>query len=300
MNRKKLIFAALPSMLMLGACSRSAVVPEQEIPEYITVSTHIGALTKIATSDDGSQTFSEGDKISVYAWTGSADSAPSESALVVNNAVNTLSGGKWTAEPQMLWKNLRDKHYFVGIYPSRVQAEADLSKVAYKMDVADQEKSDLLVAAELSGRLAETNPVPLTFNHMMAKVVVELSFRNQWGGGAPEVEAVKLAGVASDAVIDCLTGVVTAGTDKVEMTVPETVKNTGYASVIVPQNGVNTISVVIDGKSYSYQHPAGFTFASGKITKIILVVGRNQLDLGDVKINDWETGEIIEDGEALD
>lgn len=300
MNRKKLIFAALPSMLMLGACSRSAVSPEHEVPEYITVSTRIETLTKVVTEGDGSQKFADGDKISVYAWTGSSTSAPSESELVVNNAVNTLSGGNWTAAPQMLWKNLRDKHYFVGMYPARTQAEADLSKVAYRMDVADQEKSDMLVAAELSGKLAETNPVALAFNHMMAKVVVELSFRDQWGGGAPDVEAVKLADVASDAAIDCLTGVVTAGTDKADMTVPEIVKNTGYASVIVPQNGVNTISVVIGGKSYSYQHPTGFTFASGKITKIILVVGRNQLDLGDVKINDWQKGETIDGCEALD
>ena len=44
--------------------------------KYITVSTSIGDMTRVATNDDGSQSFENGDQISVFAWTGDATVAP--------------------------------------------------------------------------------------------------------------------------------------------------------------------------------------------------------------------------------
>ena len=50
--------------------------------------------------------------------------------------------------------------------------------------------------------------MPLTFDHVMAKVSIELTYRNQWADeyedGIPAVEEVYIANVASDATIDCL------------------------------------------------------------------------------------------------
>ena len=287
---------------MLGACTKTGKV---ETPEFITVSSGIGTMSKVTTAADGSQSFSEGDKISIYAWTGAPAPVPAADARVVDNSINTLGkDGKWTAAPQMLWNNLTENHYFIGIYPANAQSVADFAKLSHKVDVADQTGSDILIANELSGKIAQSNPVPLTFDHVMAKVSIELTYRNQWADeyedGIPAVEEVYIANVASDATIDCLNKAVTAGSAKAAVAVPAVENNKKYVSVIVPQTGVKSVTVKINGRNYTYTHREDFKFESGKITTIKLIVGRNQIDLGDVQINGWTSGETIDGGEALD
>lgn len=288
-------YSVVIAALALLGCNK--VEEKPAAPEFITVSTSI--LTKISTHPDGSQVFTSGDKISVYAWTGSPASVPAE--RVVENAINTLgTDGKWTAAPQMLWKNLTEKHYFIGVYPAHAAAEADLTNVAFTLDPSDQTASDLLVASELSGRLAETNPVVLNFGHLMAKLSIELSFRNQWGGQTPDVEAVRLKNVDSNASVNLLTKVVSPkGAGTADLGIPELEENTKYGSVIIPQGGVNTVAITIGGSDYVYTHPGDINFESGKITTIRLIVGRNQVDLGEVVINDWQDGQTISGGEAV-
>ena len=291
--KAKYIISALAAVAVMG-CNK---VENSPAPEYITVSTNI--LSKVSTNADGSQIFTAGDKISVYAWTGDPASVPG--VRVVDNAINTLgTDGVWTAAPQMLWKNLVDKHYFIGVYPSHAASEADLSAVKVSVDPADQLSSDVLVATELSGRIAENNPVLLSFSHVMAKVSIELSYRNQWGGGVPEVSAVKIKNLASSASLDLLTKTVTAdASPKSDTAIPELKENEIYGSVLVPQSGITTIAITIDGSDYIYTHPSDISFESGKVTTIRLIVGRNQIDLGDVTIEDWADGQTISGGEAL-
>ena len=69
--------------------------------------------------------------------------------------------------------------------------------------------------------------------------------------------------------------------------------------MLVPQDGVRTIAITIDGSDYIYTHASDISFASGKVTTIRLIVGRNQIDLGDVTIQDWADGQTINGGEAL-
>ena len=300
--KRTIIITAAAAALMLGACTKTGKV---ETPEFITVSSGIGTMSKVTTAADGSQSFSEGDKISIYAWTGAPAPVPAADARVVDNSINTLGkDGKWTAAPQMLWKNLTENHYFIGIYPANAQSVEDFAKLSHKVDVADQTGSDILIANELSGKIAQSNPVPLTFDHVMAKVSIELTYRNQWADeyedGIPAVEEVYIANVASDATIDCLNKAVTAGTDKAKFALPQIEENKKYVSVIVPQTGVKSVTVKINGRNYTYTHREDFKFESGKITTIKLIVGRNQIDLGDVEINGWTSGETIEGGEALD
>lgn len=300
--KRTIIITAAAAALMLGACTKTG---EVETPEFITVSSGIGTMSKVTTAADGSQSFSEGDKISIYAWTGAPAPVPAADARVVDNSINTLGkDGKWTAVPQMLWKNLTENHYFIGIYPANAQSVADFAKLSHKVDVADQTGSDILIANELSGKIAQSNPVPLTFDHVMAKVSIELTYRNQWADeyedGIPAVEEVYIANVASDATIDCLNKAVTAGTDKAKFALPQIEENKKYVSVIVPQTGVKSVIVKINGRNYTYTHREDFKFESGKITTIKLIVGRNQIDLGDVQINGWTSGETIDGGEALD
>ena len=290
---------ALASMVcVLGSCNNGEKDPvTNDASEYITISTNI--LTRVAVAENGSQEFENGDKISVYAWTGSKASVPDISQRVVDNAINTLAGGTWQAVPQMLWKNMSDEHFFIGVYPSNAQSIANLEESDFEVN-ANLEESDLLVATNLDGIKAQANPVSLTFDHLLAKVIVNLEFRNQWGADGPEVASVTLDDVATKCKVNYLQKTVVAGTERGTFALAEVKANQSYASIVVPQSGIKTIKVNINGRDYVYQHDTDIDFEGGKYTIINLTVGRNELSLGSIVINDWLKGDEISGGEALD
>lgn len=303
MKKKHSFIAVAALALMATACSNEENGGANEAAKYITVSPTIGQMTRV--TSDSPQAFEAGDQISVFAWTGTAESVNTDD-LIVNGSINTLSSdlSAWTAEPQMLWKNTTDAHYFLSVYPSR--SIADFTADQYTLDVADQEKSDLLVATNLTGLTATNNPVSLTFNHAMAKLIVNLSFRNQWGTDdngdsvSPTVTSVNATAMTA-ATVDYVTAtgtVVTATGEQGAVSLPATTANTQYTSIMVPQTGFNTIAIVIDGKTYTFTHTADIPLESGKYTTVSLIVGRNQIDLGTVSISDWTEGETITGGEA--
>ena len=290
---------ALASMVcVLGSCNNGEKDPvTNDASEYITISTNI--LTRVAVAENGSQEFENGDKISVYAWTGSKASVPDISQRVVDNAINTLAGGTWQAVPQMLWKNMSDEHFFIGVYPSNAQSIANLEESDFEVN-ANLEESDLLVATNLNGIKAQANPVSLTFDHLLAKIIVNLEFRNQWGADGPEVASVTLDDVATKCKVNYLQKTVVAGTERGTFALAEVKANQSYASIVVPQSGIKTIKVNINGRDYVYQHDTDIDFEGGQYTIINLTVGRNELSLGSIVINDWLKGDEISGGEALD
>ena len=304
MKKKTYLFALMAMALTLGSCSDNENGIGGETSKYITVSTSIGNMTRVATDANGGQTFEEGDEISVYAWTGAPTVAPETSERVVNNAINKLTNGSWVSTPQMLWKNNRDKHYFIGVYPTA--AISDLSAGEYTFDVNKQTESDLLVAVNkdgLSYNVDEQQPVPLTFTHVMAKLVVNLTYKNQWGTEGPTVDKVAVGNAAKKATVNYLTKVVTPSAvaeDKADFDMPAITANKKYASIIIPQDGVQKITITIGGKDFIYDNGTPFKLESGKITTVNLEVGRDVIKLGDVNISDWgSTGEPIK-GEAYD
>ena len=304
MKTKTYLFALMAMALTLGSCSDNENGIGGETSKYITVSTSIGNMTRVATDANGGQTFEEGDEISVYAWIGAPTVAPETRERVVNNAINKLTNGSWVSTPQMLWKNNRDKHYFIGVYP--ISAISDLSAGEYTFDETKQVESDLLVAVNkdgLSYNVDEQQPVPLTFTHVMAKLVVNLTYKNQWGTEGPTVDKVAVGNAAKKATVNYLTKVVTPSAvaeDKADFDMPAITANKKYASIIIPQDGVQKITITIGGKDFIYDNGTPFKFESGKITIINLEVGRDVIKLGDVNISDWgSTGEPIK-GEAYD
>ena len=301
MKTKTYLFALMAMALTLGSCSDNENGIGGETSKYITVSTSIGNMTRVATDANGAQTFEEGDEISVYAWTGDATKAPTASERVVNNAINKLTSGSWVSTPQMLWKNNREKHYFIGVYPTK--AISDLTAGEYAFDETKQVESDLLVAVNTDGITAEDKQaVPLTFTHVMAKLLVNLTYKNQWGTEGPTVDKVVVGDALKSATVNYLTKVVTPSAvaeDKANFDMPALTANKQYASIIIPQDGVQKITVVIGGKNFIYDNGTPFKFESGKVTTINLVVGRDTITLNEVKITDWETSTPIT-GEAVD
>lgn len=299
MKTKTYLFVLMT--MALGSCSDNENGIGGETSKYITVSTSIGNMARVATDANGDQTFEEGDEISVYAWTGDATTVSAATGRVVDNAKNKLTKGSWISTPQMLWKNNRDKHYFIGVYPTK--AISDLAAGEYVFDATKQVESDLLVAVNTDGITAEgKQAVPLTFTHVMAKLVVNLTYKNQWGTEGPTVDKIVVGDAVKKATVNYLTKVVTPSAvaeDKANFDMPALTANKQYASIIIPQDGVQKITVVIGGKNFIYDNGTPFKFESGKVTTVNLVVGRDTITLNEVKITDWETSTPIT-GEAVD
>lgn len=294
MNIKNLLLATTAALL--AACSTdSDVLPPQDLGQ-IRVTASVGAMTRVAHSGN-STTFETNDRISVYAWLGADNNMQ---RLVVDNSINTLSGdGTWTAEPQMLWADNTSDHYFLGIYPERNRT-TDYDADPYTLDFNNQTASDLLVARTTAKPTGSA--VKLEFEHVMAKLVVNLSFRNEWTT-APEVASVT-ATACTEATVNYLENPVevTPATGQNLVVIPFTGTSASFAGIMIPgQSGFRTINVTLEnGKVYTYTHSADIDLQPGRYTTVNLVLGRDRIELDDAGINvsDWENGTSIDGAEA--
>ena len=289
---KKLLIIAAVGFAAL-ACNKGVITPDGTGRE-IAIQANIGPLSKVTTTGNTAN-FNPGDKLSLYAWTGSA--AAVGTPLVVDGVKNTLgTDGKWTPETQMLWADMVTSHYFLGIYPARTVT--NFTADGYELNPAKYEESDLLVAKNVAGLKAQNDPVALTFDHLMAKLNVNLTFRNQWAT-EPTVTAVT-ATARKTATVDYLSPLVTASGTAEAIALTST-KNSEWSGLQVPQSGVHTITVTIEGKDYIYTHNTDIPLGSGKFTTVNLIVGRDQIVLAsEIAISPWTSqGEAIE-GDALE
>lgn len=296
MNIKNLLLAT--TAILLTACSTdSDVLPPQDLGQ-IRVTASVGAMTRVAHSGN-STTFETNDRISVYAWLGADNDMQ---RLVVDNSINTLGGdGTWTAEPQMLWADNTSDHYFLGIYPERNGA-TDYDADPYTLDFNNQTASDLLVARTTAKPTGSA--VKLEFEHVMAKLVVNLSFRNEWTT-APEVVSVT-AVACTEATVNYLENPVevTPVTGQNLVVIPFTGTSASFAGIMIPgQSGFRTINVTLEnGKVYTYTHPSGIDLQPGRYTTVNLVLGRDRIELDDagISVSDWENGTSIDGAEATE
>lgn len=290
-------FALAVTGLWTAGCSDHNDTPS-EAAKYITVNTSIGQMTRVATDDDGSQRFVSGDEISIYAWLGTATE---QSQMVVNGVTNRYDGTTWTASPQMLWADQQSDHYFLGIHPVRTVSSFTVEPFTFTA-TGD---NDLLVARKPDAVTAKDNPVSLVFNHVMAKLVVNLNFRNQFSADELAKVFVK-AKVKTEATVNFLNETVTPADDATQknwsMNATTAAKDyaQSFQTIVVPQSDFREITVTIGSSDYTYTHSGEIKLESGKYTTVNLTVGRDRIELGSVTIKDWEKGEVIDDGEALD
>lgn len=298
MKTKNIIKTSVAAALLVLAACTNDHEPGYAPAKEIRVDASIGQMTRV-TTDGNESAFEPGDRISVYAWLGADNDMQ---RLVVDNSINTLGGdGTWTADPQMLWADNTSDHYFLGIYPERNGA-TDYDADPYTLDFNNQTASDLLVARTTAKPTGSA--VKLEFEHVMAKLVVNLSFRNEWTT-APEVVSVT-AVACTEATVNYLENPVevTPATGQNLVVIPFTGTSASFAGIMIPgQSGFRTINVTLEnGKVYTYTHSADIDLQPGRYTTVNLVLGRDRIELDDAGINvsDWENGTSIDGGEATE
>ena len=273
-------------------------------PKYINIDAQLSQPTKTTIAADGTMSFTSGDAISVYAWTGSASTLPTTAdGFVVAGNTNTFNGSTWTASPQMLWKDLTSPHFFIATYPQR-----DITQTNFTLYTSKQSECDVMVATNLGtdskGIIATETAIPLAFDHLMAKLQVNLQFRNQWGESGPTSVAVSINSKGS-ATIDYLAKSVTPTGDASYINLPSVAAAVeGYAksyeSIVIPVSDLKNIKIAIDGHDYIYTHDTAIQLQGGKTTIVNLMVGRNEITLGSMSIKGWEELVVIGDDKPVE
>ena len=284
--------ALLAAGVLLAGCSKEKGGQEPAARSAITIEAAIGTPTKVTYSGDAAA-FEDGDQISLYAWMGSAEAVPEKK--IVDGVVNTFDGTVWTPETQMLWSHVKENHYFLGVYPKKYIT--DFTADDYTLG------DDLMIATELTGIPFKENaePVKLSFTHALARMDVNLRFRNQWEE-TPEVTLVS-AYAKREYTVNYLTKAVTATGDKFIVPVAAVSTVPGYersfSGLQVPQDGVTKVSVLIGGNEFVFTAAQPISLESGKVTTLNLYVGRDKIELDSVTVNPWVDHNPIQGGEAV-
>lgn len=252
----------------------------------ITIQASIGIMTRVSYDGNGSS-FTSGDTLLLYGWTGGPTAVPEK--RVVDAVKNSFDGNGWIPSNPMLWKNSTAAHYFIGIYPVP-DSVTSFTEAAYTLDTDDYESSDLLIATNLSGVKATDGPVNLNFDHVMAKLNVNLKFRNEYCDTAT-VDSVKIASMTT-ASVNYLTKEVTATGNASTIRIPSMRSalegfDYSFSSIMVPQTDVRMITVSVGEKKYVYTTATDIPLESGKNTTLSLTLGRDLVELDDVSVADW-------------
>lgn len=290
--KTKFLYSVLALAGLWTGCSKEEEAPPSS--RDIEITTRIGTLTRAT-----DRAFETGDRISVYAYE-SGDAT----RMVVGGVANTLQAdGSWTAATPMKWKDDATAHDFIGVYPENGSLTSFTSQAVTLGD--DLHANDLLIATA-TGRRAAGGAVPLTFDHVMSRVAVCLTF-NENLGTAPTVDRVVLRCRLS-ATVDYTAKTVTASGAVGEMAMTPAAATHTYTAVTCPQTlaaGEAMVVITIAGKDYTFAHTAALALEAGKHRNINLTVNGTapedlSLSLGSITINDWGNSETIEGGEATD
>ena len=285
--RQKMLRAGLLSFALFFSCCCG---DDHDDAKYINIEAAIGSISPASVS------FTTGDKMTLYAWTGSTDAA---SASIVVDGVECTYGSdsRWTAASPVVWSDTDAPHYFIAFSPAH--RVSSFTADPYTLNPSDQRASDLLVARNLTGVMPSDNPVPLLFGHAMSRLDVNLQFRNQWAI-VPTVSSVT-AKAANSCTIDYLAETYNVGA-QTDIALPATATAEGYAlsyrSIMVPQK-FRSLTITVNGMPLTYTHNSDIPLTAGKFATLNLFVGRESIDLGAVSIDDWVAGAVVEGGSSL-
>ena len=290
------IIAVAVGLFSVMGCSKESGMGDDCFSD-ITIQASIGEMTKVSYRGD-TTAFDKGDKILIYGWTGSKTSVPEQK--VVDGVTNRFNGNVWVPAKQMRWKNATDKHFFLGIYPVPENLSS-FTGADYTLSITDYKSSDLLIATNLGGIKATDGPVNLTFDHVMAKLNVNLKFRSEYGG-TPAVSSVKIT-VKTTATVNYLTKKVTAQGDGQDVSIPKINKtapgyNVSYSSIQIPQTGVRSITITVGDTVFVYESSQDIPLIAGKFTTIDLMIGKDVVDMNAISVSEWEAASDLPAGVA--
>lgn len=300
MKTRKLLATVLVASLTFIACSSDDETnssTSKEVKIVTSVSGNGLATKAVIDPVTGAGNLENGDKIllitykpSVGTAIGLKDYTIGSSKLYWDNLITgTYSDTQWSADQLPA---LGEPPYdFIAYYPN-----VTFLQVFMGFNAATATNPDLL-GAKTAG-VSKGGTVDLTFNHLMHKLVVNLS-SNVYTESELASATVSLKNLFSTANIDHTSVLVipsgASGTD----TYPQkqgTKTNFIVAPQTLPAAGTAMIEIAISGKTYNYKIPTALTrLESGKVLTLNLTINRDQVSLVSQNISPWGTQATIDE-----
>lgn len=294
MMKKVLIISAL-TVFAMSCCSKN----DDGFP---TPSNQMEFTVEYPTSRATATKFEANDEMGVYVTQYNGNNAlPLEiSGNYANNVRSTYNGTKWVNSPVIYWEEGKFDVY--AFYPYAKLASVDEHLFTVSLDQSTEETANVLSGYEASDFLwakatgiSKMDAVPLTFNHMMSKVVINLVKGEDYAGDIPSEAVVRIHNTVPTAVVDIATGVVTKyGYDSAKSITTKKVSDGIYTAIIVPQrldNRLPLIEVLSHGVSYLVE--SKFHFRSGTQHTINLVLNSNpekvKIEIGGEIQGGWDS-----------
>lgn len=256
--------------LTLTACNNDDdVLNGGQEPGVVNIVTSInGPQTRVVMNEDGSGSFTDGDKIKLgvfnldlgradeYDYTiGSTKLYWEDVATKIGEADGYKFGG-WYANP----------------LPNNLLAMPNF-------DVAAAEDPDLLLATPATAAVGET--VNLVFKHAMHKLVVNVTYDGDFTGVNTNNVSIKPVGMNASAAINVQTGIVTPGeaTDTDGDYAAQTLINNACSFILAPQKlttDAEWLEINLGGQPLTFNVPANYTTSGGSTEAL------SQLNSGEV------------------
>ena len=291
---KKIFILSAMAALVMSSCTKSD-------DEITPTSNEMKFAAEYPTTRATATAFESGDAMGVYVsqYDGEVAAPLQVSGNYANNVKSTFDGSKWVNSPAIYWAD--GKFDVFAYYPYDKPASVDEYKFSVALDQSTEETAETLSGYEASDFLwakstgiSKMDAVPLTFNHRMSKVVINLVKGEDYEGDIPAEAVVRIHNTVPAAVIDLATGVVTKnGYESAKSITAKKVEDGVYTAIVVPQrldNRLPLIEVLSHGVSYLVE--SKFVFRSGTQHTINLTLNNNpdkvKIEIGGDIENGWE------------
>ena len=230
-----------------------------------------------------------------------------------NNKV-TKSGDVWSPAPQMLWENYDQKVNIYAYapynssYTGNIYQETRFPVSVSTDQTSDDDKSDFLLF-KYSSFKPTTGIVPITFNHALSQLKINITFGNEFNTPAllttNPIKEIRVIGTKVNATCDFATQSITVGEKESSVSAQQTSftaattenKATAtYSCILIPQTvaannfGMEIKIVMVGGsiKIYKWSSAQSVTLEQGKCYQLDLTVGNDTATSSKVTVKSWE------------
>lgn len=266
---KKIIYITMVAAILIGGCTKS----DEEI--FSSNEMRFTAEYASKTRATGSE-FEKGDAIGVFVTQYDGENAvPLQiSGNYANNSKSIFDGTNWSNSPAIYWDEDKPeaKYDVFGYYPYDKPVSVDEYTFTVALDQSTEATEDALSGYEASDflwakaeRVSQMGTVPLTFNHKMSKLLVNLIKGEDYTGDVPTDAVVRILNTVPSANIDLASGMVVMNSHALPQSITtKKVEDGVYTAIIVPQR-LNTRRPFIEvlSKGVSYLVESSFVFRSG-------------------------------------
>ena len=296
--KKNIIYSSIVALLTFGITSCSQDTPGDNSDDTDAKARMLFSFSHPSQTRATDTSFETGDKVGVYVT--ESNEVLEIGGNVVNNEPLTFNGSRWDSSKQLYWNDGTFNAFAYYPYNQQINSISDMSfEVRTDQSVSKTatslsgyEASDFLYASA-KGIKASSDPVNLSFRHILSKITIHLIKGDDFEGDIPEHVKVLIHNTVTEATIDLSAGVATKYSKGVAKSIlarqdgPVT-----YSAIVIPQrlsNRVPLIEVIADGVAFLYE--AKFQFKPGMHHIVNLVVDKNpeqiKIEIGGEIVN-WD------------